>query len=162
MTGNDDISFVDYDGADKAELADARCQQVDLALGMLAGVMRIGLQISDRNIFDSTRLYGATEFIVDLFNLPNAIRRGSLHVSTVNDATEIIFRLIALPNFYRARTGDLRLMGAVSRRGGSTSAWDVSAFLISVIDRPHSMKARTGGHLTQFARERPIRASFYE
>ena len=111
MTGNDDISFVDYDGADKAELADARCQQVDLALGMFAGIMRIGLQISDRNIFDSTRLYGATDFIVDLFNLPNANRRGSLHVSTVSDATEIIFRLIALPNFYRARTGDLRLGG---------------------------------------------------
>ena len=51
-------------------------------LGMFAGVMRIGLQISDRNIFDSTRLYGATDFIVDLFNLPNATRRGSLHVST--------------------------------------------------------------------------------
>ena len=80
MTRNDDISFVDDDGADKAELADARCQQVDLALGMFAGIMRIGLQIFDRNIFDSPRLYGTTEFIVDLFNLPNAVRRGSLYV----------------------------------------------------------------------------------
>jgi hypothetical protein len=72
MTGNDHISFVDYDDADKTELTHARGQQVDLALGMLAGVVRIGLQISDRNIFDGSRLYGATNFIVDLFNLLNA------------------------------------------------------------------------------------------
>ena len=49
VTGNDDISFIDCDDADKAKLVHARCQQVDLALGMLAGVMRIGLQVSDRN-----------------------------------------------------------------------------------------------------------------
>src|SRR5262245_31484587 len=83
MTGNDHVTFVDDDGADKAELADARHQQVDLTLGMFAGIMRIGLKIFDRKVFDSTRLYGVTEFIVDLFNLPNATRCGSLHVSTV-------------------------------------------------------------------------------
>ena len=119
---------------------------------MFAGVMRIGLQISDRNIFDSTRLYGATDFIVDLFNLPNATRRGSLHVSTVNDTTEITSRLIALPDFYRARTGDLRLGGRHFAKRHRLPRRDASAFLISIIDRPHSMRARTGGHLTQFAR----------
>src|SRR5262245_11219196 len=110
MTGNDDICFVDYDDANKAELADACRQQVDLTLWMLAGIMRIGLQIADRNIFDSTRFYGAADFIVDLFNLQNAITCGSLDVSTVIDTTEIGFR-VALARFYGARTGDLRLGG---------------------------------------------------
>jgi hypothetical protein len=118
MTGNDGISFVYYDGADKAELADARCQQVDLALGMLASITRVGLQIPDRNVFDSARLYGATEFIVDLFNLTNAVRRGSLHVYTVAETLKIIPRLIALPSFYRARTGNLRFSRRrVAKRG---------------------------------------------
>ena len=44
MTGNDHVAFVDDDDADKAELADARRQQVDLALGMLAGIMRSGFR----------------------------------------------------------------------------------------------------------------------
>jgi hypothetical protein len=130
VTGNDQITFVDDDGADKAELADVRCQQVDLALGMAAGVMRIGLHIPDRNVFDRTRLYGATEFIVDLFNLPNATRPSSLHVSTVNDTAEIAFRLIALPKFCRARIGDLRLCRRrfakrTAFRGGCLSFLDV-------------------------------------
>src|SRR5262245_56468815 len=90
MTGNDDICFVDYDDADKAELADACRQQVDLTLWMLAGIMRIGLQIADRNMFGSTRLYGAADFIVDVFNLPNAVTSASLHVSTMIDTTEIV------------------------------------------------------------------------
>ena len=108
MPRNDDISFVDGDGADKAELADARGQRVDLALGMLASIVRIGLQSLDRNVFDSPRLYGTTELIVDLLNLTNAVRRGSLYVYTVAETLKIIPRLIALPSFYRARTGNLR------------------------------------------------------
>src|SRR5262245_5946065 len=103
MTGNDDICFVDYDDANKAELADACRQQVDLTLWMLAGIMRIGLQIADRNMFDSTRLYGAADFIVDVFNLPNAVTCASLHVSTMIDTTVFPCRLIPPLDFFRAR-----------------------------------------------------------
>src|SRR5262245_45535647 len=102
MTGNDQIIFVDYDDANKAELADAGCQQVDLALWMLAGILRIGLQILKRNILDCTRLYDTADFIIDFFNLPNPIRSASLHVSTVAD-TEIPCRLVPALDFSRAR-----------------------------------------------------------
>src|SRR5262245_5649692 len=81
------------------------------SIWMLAGIMRIGLQIADRNIFDSTRLYGAADFSIDVFNLANAVTCASLHVSTMIDTTEIVFRLIAQAHFYGARTGDLRLGG---------------------------------------------------
>ena len=78
---------------------------------MLASIVRIGLQSLDRNVFDSPRLYGTTELIVDLLNLTNAVRRGSLYVYTVAETLKIIPRLIALPSFYRARSGNLRFGG---------------------------------------------------
>jgi hypothetical protein len=115
MTGNDGISFVDYDGADKAELADAPCQRVNLAVRMLAGITWIGFQISDWNIFDSPRLYGATYLVADLFNLMTTVRPGSVRSRVATDPCQLFMNERSLthpkrgkpvPRFHRVRRPD--------------------------------------------------------